>query len=63
MIFFFIGCSFIIALGFFAAFLWAHKAGQHNDTYTPAVRILFEDEPNVKQRRNEQKAGEVGEGQ
>jgi len=40
-----IGCSVLIALFFLAAFFWASKNGQHEDTYTPSVRILFDDEP------------------
>lgn len=45
MIYFLIGCSILLALIFLAAFFWATKTGQHDDTYTPAVRILFDDEP------------------
>ncbi|MCY4780326.1 cbb3-type cytochrome oxidase assembly protein CcoS [Sphingobacterium sp. UT-1RO-CII-1] len=44
IIFFLIGCSILLALGFLCAFLWANKTGQHNDTYTPAIRILFDNE-------------------
>ncbi|MBK1439589.1 cbb3-type cytochrome oxidase assembly protein CcoS [Parapedobacter sp. ISTM3] len=44
-IFFLIGCSVFIALIFLAAFFWANKTGQHEDTYTPSIRILFDDEP------------------
>ncbi|QNL48693.1 cbb3-type cytochrome oxidase assembly protein CcoS [Olivibacter sp. SDN3] len=43
-IYFLIGCSVIIALIFLIAFFWANKDGQHDDTYTPAIRILFDDE-------------------
>jgi len=43
MIFFLIGCSILLALIFLAAFFWASKTGQHDDTYTPAIRILFDD--------------------
>lgn len=43
-IFFLIGCSIFIALIFLGAFFWANKTGQHEDTYTPSVRILFDDE-------------------
>jgi cbb3-type cytochrome oxidase maturation protein len=39
-----IGFSFIIAVGFLAAFLWAVKSGQYDDKYTPSVRILFDDD-------------------
>lgn len=44
MIYFLIGCSILLALVFLAAFFWASKTGQHDDTYTPGVRILFDDE-------------------
>lgn len=43
-IFFLIGCSVLMALIFLVAFFWANKSGQHEDTYTPSVRILFDDE-------------------
>lgn len=33
----------LIALLFLGAFIWANKNGQHDDTYTPAIRILFDD--------------------
>ena len=44
VIFFLIGCSVFIALIFLGAFFWANKTGQHDDTYTPSIRILFDDE-------------------
>ncbi|MGJ1263149.1 cbb3-type cytochrome oxidase assembly protein CcoS [Sphingobacterium spiritivorum] len=44
IIFFLIGCSIFVALIFLGAFFWAHKTGQNEDTYTPSVRILFDDE-------------------
>lgn len=43
IIFFMIGVSLIMALGFLFAFLWAMKNGQNDDLHTPAMRILFED--------------------
>lgn len=43
-IFFLIGCSVVLALGFLIAFFWANRTGQHEDTYTPSIRILFDDE-------------------
>lgn len=36
--------SVLVALGFFAAFVISVKKGQYDDTYTPSVRMLFEDE-------------------
>lgn len=44
ILYFLIGCSILLALVFLAAFFWASKTGQHEDTYTPSVRILFEDD-------------------
>ena len=44
VIFFLIGCSVFIALIFLGAFFWANKTGQHDDTHTPAIRMLFDDE-------------------
>lgn len=35
--------SIVIAGGFLAAFLWAVRNGQYDDTYSPSVRILFDD--------------------
>lgn len=34
----------IMAGGFLAAFIWAVKAGQYDDDYSPSVRILFDEE-------------------
>ncbi len=56
IIFFLIGCSVLIALFFLGAFFWASKNGQHEDTYTPSVRILFDDEPNNPEAEPEQAA-------
>lgn len=36
--------SLVVALIFFAAFIVAVRKGQFDDTYTPSVRMLFEDE-------------------
>ena len=35
--------SLSIALGFLAMFVWNINSGQFDDTYTPSVRILFND--------------------
>jgi cbb3-type cytochrome oxidase maturation protein len=35
--------SVTIAIGFLAIFYWNIKNGQYDDTYTPSVRMLFED--------------------
>lgn len=49
IIFFLIGCSILVAVVFLGAFFWANKTGQHDDLYTPSVRILFEDEVQAKE--------------
>jgi cbb3-type cytochrome oxidase maturation protein len=50
IIFLLIGVSVLIALIFLGAFFWANKTGQHEDTYTPSVRILFDDEVENKEK-------------
>lgn len=39
-----IGVSIIVALIFFFAFIKSVRSGQYDDTYTPSVRMLFDDE-------------------
>ncbi|PVW15826.1 cbb3-type cytochrome oxidase assembly protein CcoS [Marixanthomonas spongiae] len=36
--------SVLVAIVFFVAFIISVKRGQYDDTYTPSVRMLFEDE-------------------
>ena len=36
--------SIQVAIVFFVAFIFAVKNGQYDDSYTPSVRMLFEDE-------------------
>jgi cbb3-type cytochrome oxidase maturation protein len=43
-----IGVSVIIAIIFFSIFLMNLKKGQYEDTYTPSVRMLFDDEEKKK---------------
>jgi len=45
ILYFLIGCSILIAICFLAAFFWANKSGQHDDVYTPALRMLLDDKP------------------
>ena len=45
IIFLLIAISVTVAGLFLAAFLWAVRSGQYDDDYTPAVRMLFENEP------------------
>ncbi|MBP0903350.1 cbb3-type cytochrome oxidase assembly protein CcoS [Mariniflexile gromovii] len=36
--------SVTVAIVFFIAFILAVKNGQYDDSYTPSIRMLFEDE-------------------
>jgi len=36
--------SITVAVFFFIAFIVSVKSGQYDDSYTPSVRMLFEDE-------------------
>lgn len=36
--------SVVVGVVFFFVFLLAVKSGQYDDSYTPSVRMLFEDE-------------------
>ena len=40
--------SIVVAIVFFIAFVISVKNGQYDDTYTPSVRMLFDDELVVK---------------
>ncbi len=44
VIFILIFISSVIASAFVVAFIWSVKSGQYDDTYSPAVRILFENQ-------------------
>jgi cbb3-type cytochrome oxidase maturation protein len=34
----------VVAAGFLMAFVWAVRSGQFDDTHTPAVRMLVDDD-------------------
>ncbi|WP_088323694.1 cbb3-type cytochrome oxidase assembly protein CcoS [Polaribacter tangerinus] len=36
--------SIIVAIIFLIAFIYSVKSGQYDDSYTPSVRMLFDDE-------------------
>ncbi|WP_340202301.1 cbb3-type cytochrome oxidase assembly protein CcoS [Ascidiimonas sp. W6] len=44
VIYILLSVSILVAIGFFIAFVLSVKNGQYDDTYTPSVRMLFEDE-------------------
>ena len=47
-----IGFSLFVAIGFLIAFLWSVRSGQYSDTYTPSVRMLFEDERSKEEKKS-----------
>ncbi len=50
--------SLVVAVGFLISFFWAVKSGQYEDDYTPAMRILIDDDmvqPNNQQDNFESK--------
>ncbi len=51
VIYLLISISIFVALAFFIAFVIAVKSGQYDDDYTPSVRILFDDETNLKAKK------------
>jgi len=42
----------VVASGFLAAFLWAVRSGQYDDTISPSVRMLFDEK---KEKKTEKK--------
>tara|TARA_B110000967_G_scaffold58531_1_gene59989 strand:- start:5359 stop:5568 length:210 start_codon:yes stop_codon:yes gene_type:complete len=59
IIYLLLAISVTVALLFFVAFIISVKSSQYDDTYTPSVRMLFEDEvikekPQITPKTNEQ---------
>ncbi|WP_372756721.1 cbb3-type cytochrome oxidase assembly protein CcoS [Mariniflexile sp.] len=44
VIYILLAVSIFVAIVFFIAFILAVRSGQYDDSYTPSIRILFEDE-------------------
>jgi cbb3-type cytochrome oxidase maturation protein len=44
VIFVLLPLSLVLAAGFLGAFLWAVRSGQYEDTATPSMRLLMEDD-------------------
>jgi cbb3-type cytochrome oxidase maturation protein len=45
----------VVAGGFLFGFLWAVKKGQYDDSYSPSVRILFDDKEEEHKEELEKK--------
>ena len=59
IIYLLLAISVTVALLFFVAFIISVKSSQYDDTYTPSVRMLFEDKvikekPQITPKTNEQ---------
>ena len=69
VVFVLVFAAIIIAGVFLIAFVWAVKNGQYDDTYTPSVRILFDDTMKKEKRetekedRKKEKGGRKGKSQ
>jgi cbb3-type cytochrome oxidase maturation protein len=46
--------SLMLGISFLIAFLWAVKSDQYEDTHTPAMRILMEDDRLTINNKNNQ---------
>ena len=44
VIYLLLSVSVFVAIVFFIAFIYSVKKGQYDDSYTPSVRMLFDDE-------------------
>ena len=44
VIYLLLALSILVAIVFFIAFIYSVKKGQYDDSYTPSVRMLFDDE-------------------
>ena len=47
--------SITVAIAFFIIFILAVRSGQYDDSYTPSVRMLFEDELVKKSKKTSTK--------
>ena len=47
--------SLLIAFGFLGAFMWSVKRGHYDDDYTPAIRILLDENETLNSKTNDQK--------
>jgi cbb3-type cytochrome oxidase maturation protein len=56
IIYLMIAVSLAMAIVFLVSFIWATRNGQFDDDYSPAVRILFEEE--VKSQKDKNNRGE-----
>lgn len=65
VIYLLLALSIIVALIFFVAFIVSVRNGQYDDSYTPSVRMLFEDElvKDVTATNQKKKTNQISESQ
>ena len=51
--------SILVAVFFVGVFIWAVKTGQYDDTYSPSVRMLFDDKRESKSKLSRPPAAEA----
>jgi len=51
--------SVTVAIFFFIAFIISVRSGQYDDSYTPSVRMLFEDELVKKEGSSKKEGSEI----
>ncbi len=61
VIFMLIGFSLLVALIFLGLFFWAVRDGQYDDGYTPAIRILFDNNTSGN-KKEDQENSKINEG-
>lgn len=44
--------SIVVAALFLGAFYWAVRSGQYDDTYSPSVRMLFDDKKKKRDKND-----------
>ena len=59
IIVFLICISLCIALFFLATYIWAVKSGQYDDTYSPGIRILFDDQSKKVKKSTSDKKNDI----
>ncbi|MTI89735.1 MAG: cbb3-type cytochrome oxidase assembly protein CcoS [Balneolaceae bacterium] len=59
VIFLLIGFSLFVALLFLGLFFWAVKSGQYDDSYTPSMRMLFDEKKTSNKNHQETKNRDV----
>ncbi|MBC8216093.1 MAG: cbb3-type cytochrome oxidase assembly protein CcoS [Candidatus Marinimicrobia bacterium] len=45
-----ISVSLFMAIGFLLSFFWAVRSGQYDDSYTPSIRSIMDDNNSTKSK-------------